>query len=70
MQYHNIVGLVEMSTFIITICFLLYMLQNDWTQNIVSFVVLLAGVFQIFAVCAFGELIAMEVVFNELFVLY
>lgn len=60
-NYHNIVGLVEMSTFIITICFLLYILQTNWNQNYVSFVILLAGVFQIFAVCVFGQLIAIEV---------
>lgn len=60
-KYHNIVGQVEMSTFIITICFLLYMLQTEQARNIVSVVVLMAGVFQIFAVCVFGELIAIEV---------
>lgn len=61
-KYHSIVGLVEMSTFVITICFLLYILREG-SQNIVSFVVLLAGIFQIFAVCVFGELIAIEVSF-------
>lgn len=60
-DYHDIVGLFVMPAYLLTECFLLYLLSQQETVNVNAICSFLTAIFVVFVTCVFGELITEEV---------
>lgn len=57
----NVVGVIEMATSTIMICFLLYLCLSEETRTPAAFVIMATAVYQSAVFCVLGEQLSSEV---------